>query len=134
MDNCSQFSSTVWLRKQKESDVTAGLSPVRHPEEHSVRVMWELSEFFRIYCHHGNHIKWAELLHHIKEWLNKKVKTGYSPTELRFREKIRRIFDKMLSELKHDILGIEDLDTKLERAFSRIKRKATQRKKKEESK
>jgi hypothetical protein len=51
-----------------------------------------------------------------------------------FREKKHGIFDKMLSEQKHDILDIEDLDTKLERAFSRIKRKAADRKKKEESK
>jgi hypothetical protein len=40
----------------------------------------------------------------------------------------------MLAELKCDTLDTEDLDIKLERAFSRIKRKSAERKKKEESK
>jgi hypothetical protein len=47
-----------------------------------------------------------------------------------FREKKHGIFDKMLPELKYDTLDIEDLDIKLERAFSRIKRKAAERNKK----
>jgi hypothetical protein len=34
-----------------------------------------------------------------------------------FREKKHGIFDKMLPELKHDTLDIEDSDNKLERAF-----------------
>jgi len=51
-----------------------------------------------------------------------------------FREKKHGIFDKMLTELKHETLGSEDLDTKLERTFSRIKRKAVDRMKKEERK
>jgi hypothetical protein len=132
-DNGSQFSSTVRLRKQIESDITTRLSPIRHPEQQSVRVILELSEFFSIYCH-DNHTKLAELLPHIEEWLNKAVKTGYSATELMFREKKNGIFDKMLPELKYDVLDIEDLDTILERAFSKIKRKATGRKNKEERK
>ena len=53
--------------------------------------------------------KWAELLHHIEEQLNKTGKRGYSSIELMFREKKQGIFDKMLSEVKHNILDIEDL-------------------------
>jgi len=37
------------------------------------------------------------------------------------------MFDKMLPEVKQDTSDIEDLDTKLERTFSRIKRKAAER-------
>jgi len=130
LNNCSQFSSLVWLRKQKESDVTTKLLPIGHTGQHSVRVIWELSEFFRIFCH-DNHTKVSNLFPHIKEWLNKTVKRGYSPTQLMFREKKHSIFDKMLPELKYDALDIEDLGIKLERAFSRIKRKAAERKKEE---
>jgi SOS response regulatory protein OraA/RecX len=101
--------------------------PIRHPEQQSLRVMRGLSAMTIIQ-------KWAELLHHIEEWLIKTGKKGYSPTELMFREKKHGIFDKTLSELKHNILDTEDLDTKLERAFSRIKEKAVERKKKEENK
>jgi hypothetical protein len=90
--------------------------------------MWELSKFFRIYCH-DNHTKVGKLFPHIEEWLNKTDKRGYSPTQLMFRETKHGIFDKMLPELKCDTLDIEDLDIKLERAFSRIKRKAVERKK-----
>lgn len=54
--------------------------------------------------------------------------------ELMFREKEHGFFDKMLPEFKHSPLDGEDLDTKLERAFSRIKSKAVERKKKEERK
>jgi len=84
LDKGRQFSSPVWLRIQKESDVPTRFLSIKHPEQHSVRVKWELSKFFRIYCH-DNHTKWAELLPHIEEWLNKIVKEGYSPTELMFR-------------------------------------------------
>ena len=133
LDNDRQFSSPVCLRIQKESDVTTRFLPIKHPEQHSVRVKWELSKFFRIYCYY-NHKKWVELVPHIEEWLNKTVKRGYSPTQLMFREKKHGIFDKMLTELKHETLGSEDLDTKLERTFSRIKRKAVDRMKKEERK
>jgi hypothetical protein len=90
--------------------------------------MRELSKFFRIYCHE-NHKKWAELLPHIEGWLNKTVasSTGYSPSELMFGDRKPSIFDNLLPELKQDASDIEDLDIKLERAFSRIKRKAAER-------
>jgi hypothetical protein len=91
--------------------------------------MRELSKFFRIYCHENHKKKWAELIPHIEGWLNKTVasSTGYSPSELMFGDRTPSIFDNMLPELKQDASDIEDLDIKLERAFSRIKRKAAER-------
>jgi hypothetical protein len=127
-DNGSQFRSPVWLKKLKENDVTVRFSPIRHPESNpSERVMRELSKFFRIYCH-DIHKNWAELLPHIEGWLNKTVAspTGYSPSELIFGWRRPSIFHKMLPELKLDNSGIEDLDTKFERAFSRISKKAAE--------
>jgi hypothetical protein len=44
------------MAEETESDVITRLSPIRHPEQHSVRVMRELCEFVRIDCHE-NHIK-----------------------------------------------------------------------------
>ena len=64
LNNDRQFSLPIWLGIQKESDVTTRFLPIKHPEQHSVRVKQELSKFFRIYCHE-NHTKWAELLLHI---------------------------------------------------------------------
>jgi hypothetical protein len=81
--------------------------------------MRELSKFFRIYCH-DNHKKWAELLPHIEGWLNKTV------ARLMFGDRKPSIFD-MLPELKQDTSDIEDSEIKLEREFSRIKRKAAER-------
>jgi hypothetical protein len=62
--------------------------------------MQELSKFFSIYCH-DNHKKWAHLLPHIEEWLNKTVasSTGYYPLELKFGELKPSIFDNLLPEL-----------------------------------
>jgi hypothetical protein len=44
-----------------------------------------------------------------------------------FGERNCSIFDKMLPEVKQDTSDSEDLDTKFERTFSRIKRKAAER-------
>jgi hypothetical protein len=98
--------------------------------------MRELSKFFRIYCY-DNYKKRAALLPHIEGWLNKRVasSTGYSSSELIFRERTPSIFYKMLPELKPDNSDIENLDTKLKRAFSRIKKESCgKRKKKKERK
>jgi hypothetical protein len=128
-DNGSQFRSPVWLNKLKEHDVTTRFSPIRDPESHpSERVTRERSKFFRIYCY-DNHKQWAELLTHIEGWLNKTVAslTGYSSSELMFGDRKPSMFGNMLPELKQDTSDIEDLEIKLERAFSRIERKAAGR-------
>ena len=128
-DNGSQFRSPVWTKRLKEQDVCARFSPIRHPESNpSERVMRELSKFFRIYCHE-NHKKWAELLPYIEGWLNKTVasSTGYSPLELMFGCSKPSVLDNMLPKPKQNAVAVEELDTKLERAFSRMKRKAAER-------
>ena len=91
--------------------------------------MRELSKFFRNYCHANHKKKKGKLLPHIKGWLNRTVTslTGYSLSDLMFGERNRSIFDKMLPEREQDTSDFEDLDTKLERTFSRIKRKAAER-------
>jgi hypothetical protein len=75
--------------------------------------------------------KRAELFPHIEGWLNKTVasSTGYSSSELIFGERSPSIFVKMLPEVKTENSDIEDIDTKLKRVFSRIKRKAVEREK-----
>jgi len=128
-DNGSQFRSPVWLKELKELDVTTRFSPIRHPESNtSERVMRELSKFFRIYCH-DNHKKWAKLFSHIEGRPKKRVvsSTGYYLWELMFGDRKPSIFGNILPELKQDTSDIEDLDIKLERAFSRIKREAAER-------
>jgi hypothetical protein len=128
-DNGSQFRSPLWQTKLEENDVTTRFSPIRHPQSNpSERVMRELSKFFRIYCH-NNHKRWAELIPHIEEWLNKTVasSTGYSPVELMFGDKRPGIFEKLLPQLKENMAGTEALEAKLERAFARIRRKAAER-------
>ena len=128
-DNGSQFRSPVWTKKLKEQDVCARFSAIRHPESNpSERVMRELSKFFRIYCH-GNHKKWVELLPHIEGWLNITVASsiGYSPLELMFGCSKPSVFDNKLPKPKQNTLDVEEMDTELERAFSRMKRKAAER-------
>jgi hypothetical protein len=58
------------------------------------RVTREQLKFFRIYCH-NNHKKWAHLLPHIEEWLNKTVvsSTGYFPGALKLGAKKPIIFE-----------------------------------------
>ena len=117
------------MKKLKEQDVCARFLSIRHPESNpSERVMRELSKFFGIYCHE-NHKKRVELLPHIEGWLNKTVasSTGYSPLELMFGCSKPSDFDNMLQKPKQNALDVEELDTKLERAFSRMKRKAAER-------
>jgi hypothetical protein len=53
--------------------------------------------------------------------------TGYSPLELIFGHRKPSIFDNILTELKQNTSNTEDLDTNLERTFSRIKRIAAER-------
>jgi len=132
-DNGSQFRSSVWTKKLKKHDVNTRFSLIRHPESNpSERVTRELSKFFRIYCY-KYHKKWAELLPHIEGWLNKTIasSTGYSPMELMFGKNKSSIFENMLPELKQNILEVEQLGAKLERAFLRIKRKAVEKEEKE---
>jgi hypothetical protein len=128
-DNGSQFRSPLWQRKLEETEVTIRFSPIRHPQSNpSERVMRELSKFFRVYSH-NNRKRWAELIPHIEEWLNKTVasSTGYSPVELMFGDKRPGIFEKLLAQLKENTAGTEALEAKLERAFARIRRKAAER-------
>jgi Mg2+/Co2+ transporter CorC len=93
--------------------------------------MKELSKFFSIYSHE-NHKKWAELLQYIEGSLNKTVasSTGYSPLELMFGCSKPSVFDIMLPKPKQNALDVEELDTILEQAFSKMKRKAAEREKK----
>jgi hypothetical protein len=120
------------MKKLKEQDVHTRFSPIRHPKSNpGERIMRELSKFFRIYCHE-NHKKWAELLPYTEGWLNKTVQssTRYAPLELMFGCSKPSLFDNMLPDLKQSNLDIEELDTKLEQAFSRMKRKAAERERK----
>ena len=95
--------------------------------------MKDLSKFFRIYCHE-NHKKWAELLPYIEGWLNKIVasSTGYSPLELIFGCSKPGALDNMLPKAKQNALDVGELDTILEQAFSRMKKKAAERERERE--
>jgi hypothetical protein len=95
--------------------------------------MRELSKFFRIYCHEY-HKRCAELFSYIEGWLYETVTSskGYSPLELMFGCSKPSVFDNMLPKPKQNALDVEELDTKLERAFSRMKRKAAERERRSE--
>jgi hypothetical protein len=128
-DNASQFRSPSWRKQLRQQDVDVRFTPIRHPESNpSERCMRELSKFCRIYCH-DNHKKWAELLPHIERWINNTVAsgTGYAPAELMYGVKRPNVFDKVLPE----VLGVEreeeDIDTKLEAAYAKMKQKAAAR-------
>jgi hypothetical protein len=90
-----------------------------------------LSKFFRIYSYY-NHKKSAELLPHFEGWLKKIVTswTSHLPSELIFGGRRPSILI-MLPELNPDKSDTEDLDAKLESAFSWIKRKVAERERKE---
>jgi len=59
--------------------------------------MRKLSKFCGIYCNE-NHRKWAELLPHIENWMNKSVcsSTGYTPSELMYGTERPNVFRKMV--------------------------------------
>jgi hypothetical protein len=119
----------MWVKKLEEHGVAVRFSPVRHPQSNpSERVMRELSKFFRIYCR-DIHKKWAEVLPHVEKWINCAAasSTGYSPMELMFDGRKLSVFDNVLPELDQSFSGVESLEVKWEKAFSRIKRKAEER-------
>jgi hypothetical protein len=92
--------------------------------------MREISKFFRIYCS-DNHRKWAELIPHIESWLNNTVAsaTGFTPTELMFGGKGSNVFEKFLPGAPEDKPLSEDLQTKIAKAYEKMKEKINARKK-----
>ena len=90
-----------------EHNVQVRFTPIRHPQANpSERCMREISKFCKIYCSQ-NHIKWAELLPKIEEWLNATVadSTGFTPVELLFRAKKPDLFGKILKKSRKTYLN-----------------------------
>jgi len=128
-DNASQFRSPSWRKQLQQQGVDVRFTPIRHPESNpSERCMRELSKFCRIYCH-DNHKKWAELLPHIEKWINNTVAsgTGYTPTELMYGVKRPNVFDKVMPKVQGLEREEEDIVTKLEAAYAKMKQKAAAR-------
>jgi len=97
-DNAMQFRSPCWSRQLQQHGVDIRFAPIWHPESNpSERCMRKLSKFCGIYCNE-NHRKWAELLPHIENWMNKSVcsSTGYTPSELMYGTERPNVFRKMV--------------------------------------
>jgi hypothetical protein len=90
--------------------------------------MRELSKFCRIYFH-DNHKKWAELLPQIEKWINNTVAsgTGYTPTELMYGVRRPNVFDRVMPKVQGLERAEEDIATKLEAAYAKMKQKAAAR-------
>jgi hypothetical protein len=91
--------------------------------------MKEISKFFRIYCS-KNHRKWAELIPQIESWLNNTVAsaTGFTPAELMFGGTGPNIFEDFLPEAPEGEPVLEDLQTKIAKAYEKMRRKIDVRK------
>ena len=97
-DDATQFRSPCWSRQLQQHGFDIRFAPIRHPESNpSERCMRELSKFCRIYCSE-NHRKWAELLPHVENWMNKSVcsSTGYTPSDLMYGTERPNVFRKMV--------------------------------------
>jgi hypothetical protein len=128
-DNATQFRSPTWQKQLQRHGIEARFTPIRHPESNpSERYMRELSKFCRIYCNQ-NHRKWAELLPHIEDWINNTVAsaTGYTPSELMYGSERRNILSKLVSNVPNLDHKEEEIEVKLEKAYSRMRRRAEAR-------
>jgi len=92
--------------------------------------MRELSKFCRIYCNE-NHRKWAELLPHIENWMNKSVcsSTGYTPSELMYGTERPNVFSRMVPKESWPEQGDEGSEEKIRRAYAKMKKREIAREK-----
>jgi hypothetical protein len=92
--------------------------------------MRELSKFCRIYCNE-NHRKWAELLPHIGNWMNKSVcsSTGYTPSELMYGTERPNVFRKMVPKESWPEQEDEGIEENIRRAYVKMKKRAMAREK-----
>ena len=130
-DNGKQFHSPSWKRNLESLNVQVRYTAVRHPQSNpSERGMKEISKFFSIYCS-DNHRKCAELIPHIESWLNNTVAsaTGFTPAELMFGGKGPNIFEDLLPEAPEGEPVLEDLETKIAKAYEKMIRKIDARRK-----
>jgi hypothetical protein len=91
----------------------------------------EISQFCRVYCS-DSHRKGAELIPLIESRLNNTVASaaGFTHTELIFGEKRANVFEKFLPEGPEDTSLSEDLQTKIAKAYEKMKGKINTRNKK----
>jgi hypothetical protein len=91
--------------------------------------MKEISKFFRIYCSE-NHKKWAVLNPHIESWLNNTISsaTEFTPAELMFGDKGPNIFEDFLPEESEGGAVLEDVQTKIAKAYEKMLRKIKDKK------
>lgn len=128
-DNGTQFRSPAWGKQLQKHGVETRFTPIRHPESNpSERYMRELSKFCRIYCNE-NHKKWAEILPYIENWINNTVAsaTGYTPTELMYGSKRCSVLNKIMPSLPALDREDEGIDKKLEKAYSKMRKRAEAR-------
>ena len=125
-DNATQVRSPSWSRQMQQHGVDICFAPIRHPESNpSERCMRELSKFCTMQCNE-NHRKWAELLPHIENWMNKSVcsSTGYSPTELMYGTERPNVFRKMVPKESWPEQEDEGTEEKIRRAYVKMKKRA----------
>ncbi|PNF35642.1 hypothetical protein B7P43_G18254 [Cryptotermes secundus] len=129
-DHGSQFSSPLWEKTLSNLGILVKFSPIHHPQSNpSKRQMQEISKFCRIYCNITQK-KWPELITQIEEWLNNLVSgsAGYTPVELMFGQPKPDVFEKILKKTTDQKPKEESLETKLLRAYAKLKPKAEEKK------
>jgi hypothetical protein len=128
-DHGSQFTSPLWKNTLEGLQIQVRYSPIRHPESNPTeRIMRELGKYFRIYCN-MTHKKWPELVPYITKWLNLSASssTGYSPMELMYGEPKTDLFREMLKKNQDEQPTEETLETKVLKAYAKMKLKADRR-------
>jgi hypothetical protein len=131
-DHGTQFTSPSWKRALSNLNILVKYSPIRHPQSNPAeRVMRELAKYCRIYCYKAQK-KWPEMISHMEKWMNKTISgsTGYSPIELMFDEKRPDLFRKLLNKAPDQLPPEESLEEKVLRAYTKLKLRAEERKKK----
>jgi hypothetical protein len=129
-DHGSQFTSPLWRKALSALNVEVKYTPIRHPESNPAeRVMRELNKYFKIYCN-VTQKQWPELIPYISEWLNGSASgtTGYSPIELMFDEPRPDLFRKILNKTSEQLPTAETLESKVIKAYARMRMRAEERK------
>jgi len=131
-NNGMQFqSSSSWRKNLAEQNVQVRFTPIRHPQANpSERCMREIFKFCKIYCSQ-NHRKWAKLLPKIEEWLTTRVagSIGFTLVKLRFEAKKPDLFEEILMKLPENIPESETIGDKVMKAYTRMRKKAGNRRK-----
>ena len=93
-----------WTDKLRENGIKPIFSSIRHPQSNIVeQIHRELGGFFRVFTQHA-HKAWEKYTETITKVMNetRHDTTGYTPIELHFNKKLRRVWEKYLKIQNND--------------------------------